>query len=111
MLNIRQEQVEDMRQSRTEQLRQAQLRAFREQGLKTEDDPSARTAVLTDKAGGTAKITPAPTGGISVTSGEGRTHQFEHEPKGQLTAITDPVGLRVPYNRDAQQRVWCPISS
>jgi RHS repeat-associated protein len=101
MLNIRQEQVEDMRQSRTEQLRQAQLRAFREQGLKTEDDPSARTIVLTDKAGGTAKITPAPT----VTSGEGRTHQFEHDPKGQLTAITDPVGLRVQYERDAQQRL------
>jgi RHS repeat-associated protein len=101
MLNIRQEQVEDMRQSRTEQLRQAQLRAFREQGLKTEDDPSARTIVLTDKAGGTAKITPAPT----VTSGEGRTHQFEHDPKGQLTAVTDPVGLRVQYERDAQQRL------
>ncbi|RKZ50326.1 MAG: hypothetical protein DRR16_09445 [Candidatus Parabeggiatoa sp. nov. 3] len=105
MFKIRQEQVEDLRQSRTEQLRQAQLRAFREQGLKTEDDPSSRKFVLTDKAGGTAKIMPAPTAGVSVISGEGRTHQFEHDPQGRLTAITDPAGLRVQYERDAQHRL------
>jgi len=103
MLKIRQQQIEQLRQSRTEQLRQAQLRAFREQGLKTEDDPNTRTTILTDKAAGTAKITPAPT--PTVTSGEGRTYQFEHDPKGRLTAITDPVGLRVQYERDAQQRI------
>jgi len=94
-----------LRQSRTEQLRQAQLRAFSELGLKTEKEPSIRTITLTDKAAGTAKITSAPSAGVSVTSGEGRTHQFEHSPQGLLTAITEQAGLRVPYNRDTQHRL------
>jgi len=104
MLKIRQEQMEQLGKAYNEQLRQAQLRAFREQGLKTEDDPSTRTTVLTDKAGGTAKIMHTPTG-VSVTSGEGRTYLFEYDSQGQLAAITDPAGLRVEYEHDAQQRI------
>jgi len=104
MFKMRRELMQELGKGRAAHGRRAQIASFRGQGFQAEEDSETNDLLITDPAGGRARVSSLPDG-VAVTSSEQRTHKLQLDDLGRLAAITDPAGNRVRFAHDSRNRL------
>jgi RHS repeat-associated protein len=102
-MRLRRHQLEALGRVSLTNQRRGQLFALRGQGFSVEEQDTD-LFLLRDAAGHTAELFDEGDA-CTVVSGEGRRFRLENDHSGNLSAIEDPVGLRVQFHHDAEGRL------